>query len=73
MSLKCRLFAAALTAVTVFSSAFTGAANAAESVNPDTPAQETTAEGLSAEETVREEEFLQDEKEGVDLGGDGRT
>ena len=73
MSLKCRLAAAALAAVTVFSSAFTGAANAAESVNQDPPAQETTAEGLSAEETVREEESLQDEKEGVDPGSDGST
>ena len=71
MSLKCRLAAAALAAVTVFSSAFTGAANAAESVNQDPPAQETTAEGLSAEEKAMEEEPMQDEEEGADLGSTG--
>ena len=75
MSIKCRLLAAALAAVTVLSSAFAGAVNAAESVIPDPYAQESTAAGQSAEETAREEGPAQGEemKGGAEQDSAGST
>ena len=61
MSLKGRLLAAALTAVTVFSSAFAGTVNAAEPVIPDLSVQEVSAAGASAEEPAQAEETAGEE------------
>ena len=61
MSLKGRLLAAALTAVTVFSSAFAGTVNAAEPVIPDLTVQEVAEEGISAEEPAQAEETAGEE------------
>ena len=64
MSLKCRLLAAMLAAVTVFSSALAGTASASETVIPDSSAQEIPAAGTSAEEAVQEESVQEEENEG---------
>ena len=50
MSLKSRLLAVALAAVTAFSSALAGTANAAEPVNPDPSVREMSSAGISQQE-----------------------
>lgn len=62
MSLRSRMLAVLLAAATAFSAAFSGTANAAGPVSPDSSVQEESESGNLAEETEKEKETEQEKE-----------
>ena len=62
MSLRSRMLAVLLAAATAFSAAFSGTANAAGPVSPDSSVQEESESGNLAEETEKEKESEQEKE-----------